>query len=501
MKIEVIEPHGLCAGVNAAIAKALRLRNVYCLHELVHNEIVVDELKDLGYRFVDRIEDVPDGETVVFSAHGVAPAVREYAAAHGMKVVDTTCPFVAKVHRAARDFVGKGLPVAVIGDPSHAEVKGILGEIPKDMVLNVGGDRLRAGRGDRPRIGVVAQTTMNADDVARQVEALRERYEVTTTAEVCRATKERQDAVRGFCARRAAEGGGELGVLVLGSRMSSNSRRLVEVARECGAKAFMAGTMDELRGIDFSGIARLGVTSGASTPERFFIEAVRCLRNVPQHVAIIMDGNGRWATQRGKRRGEGHIAGAKTLVNVLKWCGDRGIKYLTVYAFSTENWKRPKEEVDGLMKLFARMLKSKEKEFLRNKVRFRMVGRRGDLSGKLLKVIEALEAKTAHFERQFLVAISYGGRAEIVDAVNAAIERGERITEETFGRFLYAPDVPDPDLVIRTSGELRTSNFLLWESAYSEYYFTETLWPDFSEKELDAALESYAERHRRRGGI
>ena len=500
MKIEVIEPHGLCAGVNSAIAKALALRNVYCLHELVHNEIVVDELKGLGYRFVDRIEDVPDGETVVFSAHGVAPQVRAYAETHGMKVVDTTCPFVAKVHRAARDFVKKGLPVAVIGDPGHVEVKGILGEIPKDMVLQASGGAPQKARGDRPRIGVVAQTTMNADDVARQVDALRERYDVRATAEVCRATKERQDAVRRFCSRAAMEGG-KFGVLVLGSRMSSNTRRLVEVAAEGGAKTVMAGTMDELRGIDFSGIERLGVTSGASTPERFFIEAVRHLRNVPQHVAIIMDGNGRWATRRGKRRGEGHVAGAKTLGDVLRWCGDRGIQYLTVYAFSTENWKRPKEEVDGLMKLFARMLKSKEGEFFGNKVRFRMIGRRGDLSAGLLKVVETLEAKTAHFERQFIVAISYGGRAEIIDAVNAAVENGEKLTEETFRRHLYAPDVPDPDLVIRTSGELRTSNFLLWETAYSEYYFTETLWPDFSERELDAALASYAERHRRRGGV
>ena len=499
MKIEVIEPHGLCAGVNAAIAKALALRNVYCLHELVHNEIVVDELKGLGYRFVDRIEDVPDGETVVFSAHGVAPQVRAYAEGHGMKVVDTTCPFVAKVHRAARDFVKKGLPVAVIGNPNHVEVQGILGEIPDDMVLQTHGDRPKVD-GDRPCIGVVAQTTMNEDDVARQVDALRERYDVKDTADVCRATKERQDAVRAFCSKCAAVGG-TYGVLVLGSLMSSNTRRLVEVAREGGAEAFMAGTMDELRGIDFSGVERLGVTSGASTPERFFVEAVRYLRNVPQHVAIIMDGNGRWAAQRGRRRGEGHVAGAKTLGDVLRWCGDRGVQYLTVYAFSTENWKRPREEVDGLMKLFARMLKSKESDFLKNKVRFRMIGRRGDLSAGLRRVIEALEAKTADFERQFIVAISYGGRAEIVDAVNAAIGKGEKLTEETFRSYLYAPDVPDPDLVIRTSGERRISNFLLWESAYAEYYFTETLWPDFSERELDAALSSYAERHRRHGGV
>ena len=480
----------MCAGVDAAIAKALKLRDVWCLHELVHNEIVVDELKSLGYRFADRIEDVPDGATVVFSAHGVAPAVRDYAAAHGMKVVDTTCPFVAKAHRAARGYAEKGLPVVVIGDRNHAEVRGIVGEAE-----SAGGRACVGSPSGVPagaKIGVVAQTTMNADDVARRVAELRRKYAVESSAEVCRATKERQDAVRAY--------GGDA-VLVLGSRTSANSRRLAEVAEESGKRAFMAGSVEELGAIDFSGVETLGVTSGASTPERFFAEAVRLLRNIPRHVAMIMDGNGRWAKQRGKKRGEGHVAGADTLGKVLKWCGDRGIRYLTVYAFSTENWKRPKAEVEGLMKLFAKMLKTKEREFVKNRVRFRMIGRRGDLSPKLLSVIEALEAKTAHFEREFIVAISYGGRAEIVDAANAAMKKGEPLTEETFGKYLYAPDVPDPDLVIRTSGELRTSNFLLWESAYAEYWFTDTLWPDFSERELDAALESYASRHRRKGGV
>ena len=481
MRVEVITPHGMCGGVNAAIAKALKLRDVYCLHELVHNEIVVGELRDLGFKFVERIEDVPEGETVVFSAHGVSPAVREIAKQRKLQVVDTTCPFVAKVHRAAKAFSDRGLPVVILGDPKHVEVQGIAGEIE--------------GRGKREegkRIGVVSQTTMNADEVERQVAELRKKYDVETMAEVCNATKERQDAVKRF--------DGDA-VLVLGSRTSSNSKRLAEVAAANGAKAFMAGTMDELKAIDFSGVERLGVTSGASTPERFFMEAVKFLRNVPEHVAMIMDGNGRWATQRGKRRGEGHKAGAKTLGDVLNWCGDRGIKYVTVYAFSTENWKRPKAEVDGLMTLFTRMLKTKEASFMKNKVRFRMIGRRGDLSKKLLSVIEALEKKTAHFERQFIVAISYGGRAEIIDAMNAAIRKGEPLTEETFRNYLYAPDVPDPDLVIRTSGELRTSNFLLWETAYSEYYFTDVLWPDFSEKELDKALAAYAARHRRKGGV
>jgi len=327
-------------------------------------------------------------------------------------------------------------------------------------------------------------------------------------AQVCNATKERQDAVRRFCTElprvkaeecRVTNGG--RAVLVLGSKTSSNSMRLVEVARQGGVKAFLAGNLAELKEIDFSGIETLGVTSGASTPERFFMEAIRHLRNIPEHVAIIMDGNGRWATSRGKKRGEGHVAGAKTLMKVLNWVGERGIRYLTVYAFSTENWKRPKAEVDGLMALFARLLKSKERDFMKKQVRFRLTGRRGDLSPKLRKVVEALEEKTKGFERQFLVAVSYGGRAEIVDAANAAIAAGEPVTEETFKRFLYTPDVPDPDLVIRTSGELRTSNFLLWESAYAEYHFTQVLWPDFSEADLDAALEDYASRHRRVGGV
>jgi undecaprenyl diphosphate synthase len=220
--------------------------------------------------------------------------------------------------------------------------------------------------------------------------------------------------------------------------------------------------MDEVRALDLRNVEHLGVTSGASTPERFFDEAVKFLRSIPRHVAIIMDGNGRWASARGKKRGEGHVAGANRLDEVLKWCGERGIRYLTVYAFSTENWKRPQEEVDGLMRLFARMLKSKAKDFMREKVRFRMIGRRGDLSPALLETVETLERKTQGFTREFIVAISYGGRAEIIDAVNRI--KGP-VTEETFRQYLYAPDVPDPDLVIRTSGDDLTvlaDGRLLW---------------------------------------
>lgn len=486
MKIEIIEPHGLCAGVNEAVVKALTLKNVYCLHELVHNEIVVGELKALGYRFVDSLEDVPEGECVVISAHGVSPAVRELAAKRKLKVVDTTCPFVDRVHKAARSFAAKGLKVVIVGDRRHVEVEGIAGEVPGALTV---GSVAEASELDLPpgtEIGVVCQTTLDSRQVEEIVAELGRRFKVKSAAKPCTATRDRQDAVRRFKGDA---------LLVLGSGNSSNTRRLCEIAP---CRTFRAGTMDEVRALDLRGVETLGVTSGASTPERFFDEAVKFLRNVPRHVAIIMDGNGRWASERGKKRGEGHAAGAKRLDDVLRWCGERGVRYLTVYAFSTENWKRPKEEVDGLMDLFARMLKSKAGHFAKNRVRFRMIGRRGDLSPALLKTIERLEKKTEMFEREFIVAISYGGRAEIIDAINKV--KGP-VTEETFRKYLYAPDVPDPDLVIRTSGELRVSNFLLWESAYSEYYFTDQLWPDFSEDEFDRALASYASRHRRKGGV
>lgn len=503
--IDVIEPHGMCAGVNAAVAKALAIAKsgegpFYCLHELVHNDIVIRELQELGFRFVESVEDVPEGGKIIFSAHGVSPSVRERAIERNLEIIDATCPFVSKVHRSAREMVKKGLPVVVLGDPKHVEVQGIAGEVTSaGGELAVGFDSVEKNPrfAEGSKIGVVTQTTMNAADVERQVNSLKAKFKVQSDAKVCGATDERQEAVRSYC-KKAGAG---VGVLVLGSATSSNTRRLAEVASSCGAKVFVAGCLDDLDAIDFSGVARLGVTSGASTPERFYNDVIRRIRRMPEHVAIIMDGNGRWASARGKPRGEGHKAGADTLGKVLNWCGEKGVRYLTVYAFSTENWKRPKVEVNGLMSLFATMLRKKEREFIANRVRFRMIGRRGDLSKSLLSVIEKLERKTEMFERQLIVAISYGGRAEIVDAVNSAIWRGEMVTEETFRNCLYAPDVPDPDLVIRTSGECRTSNFLLWETAYSEYYFTDVLWPDFSEEEFDRALASYAGRERRRGGV
>lgn len=215
-----------------------------------------------------------------------------------------------------------------------------------------------------------------------------------------------------------------------------------------------------------------------------------------------MDGNGRWAEAHRKPRLSGHRAGAKTLDDVMHYCRDAGIRFLTVYAFSTENWKRSKEEVSGLMKLLSSFMKSKEKTLVKERVSFRVIGRRTDLSLKLRREIAALEKKTAGGDFTLVVALSYGGRAEIVDAAKAWAASGEKgeLTEEEFSKFLYAPDIPDPDLIIRTSGECRTSNFLMWESAYSEWYFTDVFWPDFDRAEFDKALESYSRRERRMGG-
>ncbi len=226
------------------------------------------------------------------------------------------------------------------------------------------------------------------------------------------------------------------------------------------------------------------------------------------HIAIIMDGNGRWARQRGKIRLAGHYAGVETVRNVLKYCKKYDVRYLTLYAFSTENWSRPADEVSGLMKLLGAYLDREEEELVREEVRFRAIGRRSDLPRKLQDRIAKVEERTRAFERQLLVCLSYGGRAELTDAFRAMAEKvaaGEldpaSVTEQTVASHLYAPDVPDPDLIIRTSGEMRLSNFLLWEAAYSEFYVTPVLWPDFGEEDFKAALDAFASRSRRFGGV
>lgn len=223
--------------------------------------------------------------------------------------------------------------------------------------------------------------------------------------------------------------------------------------------------------------------------------------NVPEHVAIIMDGNGRWAKERNKPRVFGHKEGAATLRRTLEYCKKLGIKYLTVYAFSTENWKRSKDEVDALMILFKTYINSERDNLIKNKIRFMVSGREDGVNESLMSAIRKLEEDTSKdFETTLNIAFNYGGRAEIVDAVNKIIrDKKENITEEDFKKYLYN-DIPDPDLLIRTSGEFRISNFLLWQIAYSEIYITDKYWPDFDEDEMMKALESYSKRERRFGG-
>ena len=265
---------------------------------------------------------------------------------------------------------------------------------------------------------------------------------------------------------------------------------------------------------------------------------------IPKHIAIIMDGNGRWAKERGKIRLEGHRAGAGSLEKILKHAGNIGVKYLTVYAFSTENWKRPEKEVNGLMDLFAKYLDKEKKTLKKQGVKLLVTGAKENISQKLLKKIEETEEYLADCENIiFNIAFNYGGRREIVDAVNKVLQtkllnkkrimdeqfdnennglnvtekvvngfvdknmdkneniENLKITEEEFSKYMYRPEIPDPELVIRTSGEFRISNFLLWEIAYSEFYITDVYWPDFDEKELDKAILSFNKRDRRYGGL
>ncbi len=223
---------------------------------------------------------------------------------------------------------------------------------------------------------------------------------------------------------------------------------------------------------------------------------------IPEHIAIIMDGNGRWAKKRFMPRNMGHRAGANTLMEVIKHAGELGVRYVTVYAFSTENWKRSDDEVNGLMKLFTEYLKKERDNFIKNGVRLLVSGRREKVPQNLLEIIDKTLEMTRECKNITLnIAFNYGGRAEIVDAVNKILKSGKKsISEEEFGKYMYN-DLPDPELLIRTSGEMRISNFLLWQIAYSEIYVTDVLWPDFNKKELEKAIRVYQNRDRRFGGV
>ena len=323
MRVVTLEPHGFCSGVRAAVEMARHALSVHgkvwCLHELVHNGAVVDELRKNGMRFVERLEDVPEGGVVLFSAHGVPPSVRAQAAARRLKVIDATCPFVARAHRQVREFSERGVPVVVVGNAEHVEVIGLVGEykefkvskvfkVPKDSkefkVSKVPNDlkgfkdltdlkdpndlndfkdlyavnAAEAVAGlpfpeDGP-VGVVCQTTLSSGTVQDVLSALRARYPhllESPASDTCTATRDRQRAVGDFV--RSGDPS-TTGVLVIGSANSSNTARLVDIAREAGAAAWRVDGPEELSSCDFAGIGRLGLTAGASTPESIVMDVV-----------------------------------------------------------------------------------------------------------------------------------------------------------------------------------------------------------------------------------
>jgi undecaprenyl diphosphate synthase len=228
-------------------------------------------------------------------------------------------------------------------------------------------------------------------------------------------------------------------------------------------------------------------------------------QRLPAHVAVIMDGNGRWAAQRHLPRVEGHRAGIESVREVVEGSARLGIQVLTLYAFSVENWKRPATEVSTLMMLLKRYLRSELNTLLRNDIRFRVIGRSEDLARDVQRELSDAEDKTrVNRGMQFNIALNYGGRAEIVEAAKRLIVEGvpaDQLDEQTFGSYLYTGGQPDPDLLIRTSGEMRVSNFLLWQIAYAEIWVTDTLWPDFRKRHLLEAILAYQKRERRYGGI
>ena len=223
---------------------------------------------------------------------------------------------------------------------------------------------------------------------------------------------------------------------------------------------------------------------------------------MPRHIAIIMDGNGRWAKKRGLPRTAGHKVGAEVFRDIATYCQELGIEYLTIYAFSTENWKRPKDEVDVLMSLLEQYLQEAIDTMERDHIRLRVLGDVAGLSPQLQRMIDETNAISTHYQGfQANICLNYGGRAEILRAARLCAEASEEWTEENFGKYLWSAGIPDPELIIRPSGELRLSNFLLWQCAYSEFYFCDTLWPDFKRKDLDLAIIDFQHRDRRFGGV
>ncbi len=231
--------------------------------------------------------------------------------------------------------------------------------------------------------------------------------------------------------------------------------------------------------------------------------------SIPRHIAIIMDGTGRWARERGLPRTEGHRRGADSVRRVVEACGELGVEFLTLYAFSSENWKRPKREVDALMRLLLEFLKSKTKEMMERNVRLQAIGRLHDLPEACQKELHNAITKTAdNTGLTVVLALSYGGREEIIDGIKSLLESIEQghldkamIDTAVFSKHLYTRYYPDPDLMIRTSGELRLSNFLLWQLSYTEFYITEKLWPDFGKEDLQEAVREFGRRQRRFGGV
>lgn len=229
---------------------------------------------------------------------------------------------------------------------------------------------------------------------------------------------------------------------------------------------------------------------------------------VPKHIAIIMDGNGRWAKNKGLPRTAGHAAGAEAFRRIANYCRTLGVRYLTVYAFSTENWKRSEEEINGIMRLLGAYLKEALRDMEKNRVRFCFFGDLSRLSPQLQKLCQDAQNQSREYDVQVNFCLNYGGRDELVRAAQAFardVQSGrykpEDLTESILSSYLYSGDIPDPELIIRPSGEMRTSNFLLWQSAYSEYVFLNVLWPDFGPSDLDQAIAEYHRRNRRFGGV